>query len=140
MARETRAPARQSRAKTKARRKTVRKKAAVKKSPPKRKAAKKSSPPSGPTKPANPAKPGRPFYSPEFLAEARRRIEHTTESMTSIAGKLGMHHSALSRLIQREGWLRPEASLPPIIGTAMRCITSAPVLHMIGSSPAMTTE
>ena len=30
-------------------------------------------------------------------------------------------------------------TMPPIIGTAMRCITSAPVpwLHMIGRSPAM---
>ena len=30
-------------------------------------------------------------------------------------------------------------TMPPIIGTAMRCMTSAPVpwLHMIGSSPAM---
>ena len=120
MARETRAPARRSRAKTKARRKTVRKKAAVKKSPPKRKAAKKSSPPPKPPEPVKPAKPGRPFYTPEFLAEARRRIEGTTESMTSIAGKFGMHHSTLSRLIQREGWLRPEASL-----------------HRRGLSPAM---
>ncbi len=58
-----------------------------------------------------PAKPGRPFYTAEFMAEARRRIEHTTESMTSIAGKLGMHHSALSRLIKRERWGRPEAAL-----------------------------
>ena len=32
-----------------------------------------------------------------------------------------------------------EDTMPPIIGTAMRCITSAPVpwLHMMGSSPAM---
>ena len=30
-------------------------------------------------------------------------------------------------------------TIPPIIGTAMRCITSEPVpaLHMIGKSPAM---
>ena len=32
-----------------------------------------------------------------------------------------------------------EETIPPIIGTAMRCITSDPVpwLHMIGNSPAM---
>ena len=32
-----------------------------------------------------------------------------------------------------------EDTMPPIIGTAMRCITSdpAPVLHRIGSNPAM---
>jgi len=32
--------------------------------------------------------------------------------------------------------------MPPIIGTAMRCITSAPApwLHMIGNSPAMMAQ
>jgi len=32
-----------------------------------------------------------------------------------------------------------DETAPPVIGTAMRCITSAPVpwLHMIGESPAM---
>jgi hypothetical protein len=32
-----------------------------------------------------------------------------------------------------------EETIPPIIGTAIRCITSdpVPVLHMMGSSPAM---
>ena len=32
-----------------------------------------------------------------------------------------------------------EETMPPIIGTAMRCMTSepVPVLHMIGRSPAM---
>jgi len=117
MRKRTRASARQSRAKTKARRKTVRKKAAVKKSSPKGKAAAKGDASPAPSKPA---KPGRPFYTPEFLAEARRRIEHTTESMTSIAGKFGMHHSVLSRLVKRERWVRPEASL-----------------HRRGLSPAM---
>jgi transposase-like protein len=65
-------------------------------------------------------KAGRPFYTPEFLAEARRRVEQTLESMTSIAGKFGMHHSVLSKLIKREGWVRPEAAL-----------------HQRGLSPAM---
>ena len=117
MRKRTRASARQSRAKTKARRKTVRKKAAVKKSSPKGKAAAKGDASPAPSKPD---KPGRPFYTPEFLAEARRRIERTTESMTSIAGKFGMHHSVLSGLIKRERWVRPEAAL-----------------HQRGLSPAM---
>ena len=90
-----------------ARRKTVRKRAAVKKMPRRRRATQKVATP-------------RPFYTPEFLAEARRRIEQTTESMTSIAGKFGMHHSVLSRLVKRERWVRPEASL-----------------HRRGLSPAM---
>ena len=93
MARRTRAPARQSRAVKKARKHAA-----------------------SANKDAN----GRPFYTPEFLAEARRRIEHTTESMTSIAGKFGMHHSVLSKLIKRAGWLRPGAAL-----------------HQRGLSPAM---
>ena len=120
MAKRTRAPARRSRAKTRARRKPARKKAAVKKLLHKRKAAKKCGPPPAPPEPAKPDKPGRPFYTPEFLAEARRRVEQTLESMTSIAGKFGMHHSVLSKLIQRERWMRPEAAL-----------------HQRGLSPAM---
>ena len=37
---------------------------------------------------------------------------------------------------------RVDDTMPPIIGTAMRCITSAPVpwLHMIGSRPAMMAQ
>jgi hypothetical protein len=101
MTKRTRASARRKRVTKKARKPSARK----------RKAAAKEALPPGPSKPAKPDKPGRPFYTAEFLAEARRRIEHTTESMTSIAGKLGMHHSVLSKLIKREGWLRPEASL-----------------------------
>ena len=93
MAKRTRAPARQNRA--------TRKPAA----PRKRTAHETGGPP------ANTAKSGRPFYTPEFLAEARRRVEQTTESMTSIAGKFGMHHSVLSKLIERERWVRPEAAL-----------------------------
>ena len=55
---------------------------------------------------------GRPrkFYTSEFLAEAQRRVEQTTRSMTAIAGDFGMHHSVLSQLIQRYGWVRPEGS------------------------------
>jgi transposase-like protein len=105
----------------------------------KRKTAKKISPPPKPSKPAKPpkeAKPGRPFYTPEFLAEARRRIEHTTESMTSIAGKLGMHHSVLSKLIQREKWLRPEASLHQRgLSPAMRLAAEADALSAAPAPP-----
>ena len=55
---------------------------------------------------------GRPpkFYTAEFLAEAKRRVERTAQSTTAIAGNFGMHHSVLARLIEREGWIRPESS------------------------------
>jgi hypothetical protein len=55
---------------------------------------------------------GRPpkFYTAEFLVEARRRVEQTSQSTTAIAGNFGMHHSVLARLIEREGWVRPESS------------------------------
>jgi hypothetical protein len=53
---------------------------------------------------------GRPpkFYTAEFLAEAKRRVEQTSQSTTAIAGNFGMHQSVLARLIEREGWVRPE--------------------------------
>jgi hypothetical protein len=52
----------------------------------------------------------RKFYTAEFLAEAQRRIEQTSQSMTAIAGNFGMHHSVLSRLAARKGWVRPDNS------------------------------
>jgi len=102
-----------------------------------RKAAKKAGPPPAQSEPAKPAKPGRPFYTPEFLAEARRRIEHTTESMTSIAGKLGMHNSVLSKLIKRERWVRPEAALHQRgLSPAMRLAAAADALADAPPDPA----
>ena len=87
-------------------------------------------------KPKAPDKPGRPFYTAEFLAEAQRRIEHTTESMTSIAGKFGMHHSVLSNLIQREGWVRPEAALHRRgLSPAMRLAAAADALAAAPAPP-----
>jgi hypothetical protein len=53
----------------------------------------------------------RSYFTPEFLAEAKRRVEQTSQSTTAIAADLGMHHSVLSRLVKREGWVRPEGSL-----------------------------
>ena len=50
------------------------------------------------------------YFTPEFLAEAKRRVEQTSQSTTAIAGNFGMHHSVLSRLIAREGWVRPDSS------------------------------
>ena len=51
------------------------------------------------------------YYTPEFLAEAKRRIETTLQSTMSIAGDLGIHKSVLWRLVRRYGWVRPEGSL-----------------------------
>src|SRR6185437_9823082 len=88
------------------------------------------------TAPAKPDKSGRPFYTPEFLAEARRRIEGTTESMTAIAGKFGMHHSVLSNLIQRERWVRPEAALHRRgLSPALRLAVEADALAAAPSPP-----
>ena len=53
----------------------------------------------------------RSYYTPEFLAEAKRRIETTLQSTTSIATDLGVHNSILWRLVDRYGWVRPEGSL-----------------------------
>jgi hypothetical protein len=81
---------------------------------------------------------GRPpkYYTPEFLAEAKRRVEQTAQSMTAIAGNFGMHHSVLSRLIEREGWVRPESAgrrrgLSPV----MRLAATADALVGAASPP-----
>lgn len=104
--------------------------------PRKRNAAEKDETPVQQAAAEKPDKPGRPFYTPEFLAEARRRIEHTTESMTSIAGKFGMHHSVLSKLIKREGWVRPEASLRRRgLSPAMRLAAEADALAAAPEPP-----
>lgn len=82
--------------------------------PRKRKAPKKGGRPRRKTSAsATKSRGGRPlkYFTPQFMAEAQRRVEQTLESTTSIAGKLGIHHSVLSRLIRREGWVRPEGSL-----------------------------
>ncbi|HEY1473372.1 MAG TPA: hypothetical protein VGF53_04755 [Pseudolabrys sp.] len=82
-------------------------------------------------------KSGRPFYTPEFLTEARRRVERTLESMTSIAGKFGMHHSVLSKLIKREGWVRPEGSLRRRgLSPAMRLAAAADGLLAAAAEPS----
>jgi hypothetical protein len=51
------------------------------------------------------------YYTPEFLAEAKRRIETTLQSTTSIALDLGTDRTNLWRLVRSEGWVRPEGSL-----------------------------
>jgi hypothetical protein len=51
------------------------------------------------------------YYTAEFMVEAKRRVEQTLQSTTSLAADLGMHHGVLSKLIQRLGWVRPEGSL-----------------------------
>jgi hypothetical protein len=69
------------------------------------------------------------FYTPEFLAEARRRMEQTLQRTTAIAADLGMHHSVLSRLAQREGWVRPQAAL------RRRGVT--PLMRLAGAADAL---
>lgn len=57
--------------------------------------------------------------------------------MTSIAGKLGMHHSVLSKLIKRERWVRPEAALHQRgLSPAMRLAAAADALADAPPDPA----
>jgi hypothetical protein len=51
------------------------------------------------------------YYTPEFLAEAKRRIETTKQSTNSIALDLGTSRDTLWRLVRRYGWVRPAGSL-----------------------------
>jgi hypothetical protein len=53
----------------------------------------------------------RSYYTAEFLAEAKRRIETTLKSTNAIAEDLGIHQTVLWRLVRRYGWVRPERSL-----------------------------
>jgi hypothetical protein len=53
----------------------------------------------------------RSYYTAEFLAEAKRRIENTLKSTTAIAGDLGIDRSVLWRLVRLYGWVRPARSL-----------------------------
>ena len=53
----------------------------------------------------------RTYYTGEFLAEAKRRVETTLRSTTSIAADFGMDKSVLWRLVRSEGWVRPDGSL-----------------------------
>jgi hypothetical protein len=53
----------------------------------------------------------RSYYTAEFLAEAKRRIETTLQSITAIAAELGMDKSVLWRLVRSQGWVRPPGAL-----------------------------
>jgi len=109
MARRTRAPARRSRAKPKARRKL-----------------------------ASRRLPAHRTYTPELLANGRRRFEHTEESVTSIAADFGIHHYSLIRLAKREGWVRharPQRALP----RAARLLAQAEALAAQAAAEAPPT-
>jgi hypothetical protein len=67
-------------------------------------------------------------YAPEFLAEARRRIEQTLQSTTAIAHDFGLHHDSLARLVRRYGWVRPEGALARNLSPAMRLAARADAL------------
>jgi len=68
------------------------------------------------------------YYAPEFLAEARRRVEQTLQSTSAIARDFGIHHDVLARLIRRFGWVRPEGSLAANLSPAMRLAAKANAL------------
>jgi len=69
------------------------------------------------------------YYTAEFLAEAKRRIEQTLQSTTAIAGDLGMDKSVLGRLVVSEGWVRPDGSL--------RLRSLSPVMRIAAAVDAM---
>jgi transposase-like protein len=65
--------------------------------------------------PRRPRVPAHRSYTPELLANGRRRYEQTDESVSAIAADFGIHHYSLIRLAQREGWVRherPQRALP----------------------------
>src|SRR6185312_3853084 len=70
------------------------------------------------------------YYTPEFLAEAKRRVEQTLQSTNAIAHDFGMDHGPLWRLIRRYGWVRPEGALrrPRGLSPVMRLAAQAEAL------------
>jgi hypothetical protein len=79
----------------------------------------------------------RTYYTGEFLAEAKRRIEQTRQSTTAIASDLGMDKSVLWRLVRRYRWVRPEGSLRLRgLSPVMRLAVAADELASAASSAA----
>jgi hypothetical protein len=72
------------------------------------------------------------YYTAEFLAEAKRRIEQTLQSTASIARDFGMRHEVLARLVRLHGWVRPEGSL--------RRRSLSPVMRIAAAVDALVEE
>ena len=108
MAKRTRAPARQSRAAKKARRKRARKKAAPKKkdSNRARKFGRKIPRQEIPTPRGRAYVPIHRTYTPELLANGRRRYEETPEEVAAIAADFRIVPGSLRRLAGLLGWVR----------------------------------
>ena len=57
-------------------------------------------------------------YTPELLAYARHRFEHSDASLADIAVDLGVHKGTVGDLAKREGWVRyvpPPRDLAPSV-------------------------
>jgi hypothetical protein len=72
----------------------------------------------------------RTYYTSEFLAEAKRRIETTLQSTTAIANDFGMHQNVLWRLVRHYGWVRPQGSL--------RLRGLSPAMQLAAAAAALT--
>jgi hypothetical protein len=67
-------------------------------------------------------------YTPELLAEGRRRFEETDEPITAIAADFGIVPRSFSRLARREGWVR-KARAPRDLPVATRLLAQAETLE-----------
>jgi len=77
----------------------------------------------------------RAYYTAEFLAEAKRRVEQTTQSTNAIAHDFGMDHGPLWRLIERYGWVRPEGALRRTRGLSPVMRLAAQADALVQSAP-----
>ncbi|HET7193239.1 MAG TPA: hypothetical protein VFI98_15175 [Pseudolabrys sp.] len=82
-------------------------------------------------------------FTPELLAYARHRFEHTDASLADIAVDLGIHKGTAGDLAKREGWVRyvpPPRDLAP----SVRLLEAAEALSLqpalTGSPPAHATD
>lgn len=78
----------------------------------------------------------RPRYTPELLADVRRRFEDTTEPIPSLAADLGVEPESLHRIARRRGWVRHVPAPARDIPQALRILREAQALDAGDASAA----
>jgi len=77
-------------------------------------------------------------YTPELIADGRRRYEQTDETITSIAADFGVHKTTLQRLANRAGWVR-HAPPPRDLPAAAKLAAQAEALQGQGAAARLTS-
>jgi hypothetical protein len=73
-------------------------------------------------------------FTPELIAEARRRYEEGDEVGSVIAADLGMHRATLDRMVVRYGWKRRSDRRRGLPAAAPDPTSAAPPALVVASS------